>query len=128
LGADFGAYLKDKGLHFVIRIRQFTYLELCSECFNLTKKEVVVWIQNEVARKGIFVFDLPFEGKIYRVVVVKNTQKYPKKGNEYLFLLTDLKKEEEILAYYAYRWKIECCFHHMKTNGFNLEEINFKNQ
>ena len=128
LGADFWAYLKDKNLHFVIRIRQFTYLELCSQCFNLTKKEVVVWIQKEVARKGTLVFDLPFEGKVYRVVVVKNAQKYPKKGNEYLFLLTDLKNETEILAYYAFRWKIECCFKSLKTNGFNLEEISFKDQ
>ena len=128
LGTDFWAYLKDKGLHFVIRIRQFTYLELCSECFNLTKKEVVVWIQKEVARKGTLVFDLPFEGKVYRVVVVKNSQKHPKKGNEYLFLLTDLKNETEILAYYAFRWKIECCFKSLKTNGFNLEEISFKDQ
>ena len=133
LGADFWAYLKDKDLHFVIRIRQFTYLKLCSECFNLTKKEVVVWIQKEVGRKGTFVFDLPWgchqlEGKVYRIVVVKNAQKYPKKGNEYLFLLTDLKNETEILAYYAFRWKIECCFKSLKTNGFNLEEISFKDQ
>jgi hypothetical protein len=109
LGTDFWAYLKDKGLHFVIHIRQFTYLELCSQCLNLTKKEVVVWIQKEVARKGTFVFDLPFEGKIYRVVVVKNRQMDFKKGNEYLFLLTNLKNKAEILAYYDYRWKIECC-------------------
>ncbi len=108
LGTDFWAYLKDKGLHFVIRIRQFTYLELCSQCFNLSKKEVIVWIQQEVARNGKFVFDLPFGGKFYRVVVVKNNQKYPKKDNEYLFLLSDLKQENEILTYYTFRWKIEC--------------------
>lgn len=113
LGTDFWAYLKDKGLHFVIRIRQFTYLELCSQCFNLTKKEVVVWIQQEVAKNGKLVFDLPWGchqlgANVYRVVVVKNSQKHSKKGNEYLFLLTNLKNEVEILAYYAFRWKIEC--------------------
>jgi hypothetical protein len=128
LGTDFWAYLTAKGLHFVIRIRQFTYLELCSQCFNLSKKEVIFWIQQEVTRNGKFVFDLPFGGKFYRVVVVKNNQKYPKKGNEYLFLLSDLKQENEILAYYTFRWKIECCFRHMKSNGFNLEEIHFKDQ
>ncbi len=128
LGTDFWGDLKDKGLHFVIRIRQFTYLELCSQCFNLTKKEVVVWIQKEVKRNGKLVFDLPCGANIYRVVVVKNSQKHPKKGNEYLFLLTDLKNEAEILAYYAFRWKIECCFKSLKTNGFNLEEISFKDQ
>ena len=84
----------------MIRIRQFTYLELCSQCFNLSKKEVIVWIQQEVAKKGKFVFNLPFGGKVYGVVVVKNSQKYPKKGNEYLFLISDLKQENEILAYY----------------------------
>jgi hypothetical protein len=133
LGIDFWAYLQDKNLHFVIRVRQFTYLELCSQCFNLSKKEVIVWIQKEVAKKGKFVFDLPWGchqlgGKVYRVVVVKNSQKCPKKGNEYLFLFSNLKQETEILAYYAFRWKIECCFKSLKTNGFNLEEISFKDQ
>jgi hypothetical protein len=62
------------------------------------------------------------------MVVVKNIQKYPPKGNEYLFLLSDLKQETEILAYYIFRWKIECCFKSLKTNGFNLEQIHFKGQ
>lgn len=92
----------------MLRIRQFTYLELCSQCFNLSKKEVIVWIQQEVASNGKFVFELPFKGRFYRVVVVKNSQKSPKKGNEYLFLLSDLKQENEILAYSIFRWKIEC--------------------
>ena len=39
-----------------------------------------------------------------------------------------MKNETEILAYYAFRWKIECCFKSLKTNGFNLEEISFKDQ
>lgn len=28
---------------------------------------------------------------------------------------------------YKKRWKIECFFKHMKSNGFNLEDMNFKN-
>jgi transposase len=39
-----------------------------------------------------------------------------------------LKQENEILSYYAFRWKIACCFRSLKTNGFNLEEIHFKDQ
>jgi hypothetical protein len=27
---------------------------------------------------------------------------------------------------YAKRWKIECLFRHLKTNGHNLEGLNFK--
>lgn len=29
-----------------------------------------------------------------------------------------------MLRQYTKRWRIECLFHHLKTNGFNLEDIN----
>jgi hypothetical protein len=37
---------------------------LYSQYFNLSKKEVIVWMQQEITRKGKFVFDLPFGDKI----------------------------------------------------------------
>lgn len=129
IGADFWGGLKDRGLRFAIRIRQFTYLDICSQCFNLTRREAAAWIRQEVARNGRFAFDLPFDGRFYRVVVVKNRKIQPRdKEPEYLFLLSDLKQDAEILAYYAYRWKIESCFKHLKTNGFNVEEVHFKEE
>ena len=34
---------------------------------------------------------------------------------------------KEIASIYKIRWKIETCFRQLKTKGFNLEDLNFKN-
>lgn len=57
--------------------------------------------------------------------MTKNFKYGPKEP--YVFFLSDLKNAKEILNYYTQRWKIECCFKHLKTNGFNLEALNLKN-
>lgn len=44
----------------------------------------------------------------------------------YIFFITNLEDAGKALEYYAQRWKIECCFKHLKSNGFNVEAMNFK--
>ena len=41
----------------------------------------------------------------------------------FLTTLPDAKKAAES---YVKRWKIECLFRHLKTNGYNLEDLNLK--
>jgi hypothetical protein len=43
-----------------------------------------------------------------------------------LLFLTTLPPTEKTAAQYAKRWKIECLFFHLKTNGYNLEDLNLK--
>ena len=57
--------------------------------------------------------------------MTKNFKHDPKEP--YIFFLSDLENAKDILRYYTQRWKIECCFRHLKTNGFNLEDMNLKN-
>jgi hypothetical protein len=55
--------------------------------------------------------------------------KNPKQGRNqepYLFFISDLKDARAIAHHYLKRWKIECCFKHLKRNGFNAEDINLK--
>lgn len=56
--------------------------------------------------------------------MTKNFKYDPKEP--YIFFLSDLDNAKDILKYYTQRWKIECCFRHLKTNGFNLEDMNLK--
>ena len=56
--------------------------------------------------------------------MTKNFKYDPKEP--YIFFLSDLENAKDILRYYTQRWKIECCFRHLKTNGFNLEDMNLK--
>ena len=44
----------------------------------------------------------------------------------YIFFITNLEDASKALECYAQRWKIECCFKHLKSNGFNVEAMNFK--
>jgi len=44
----------------------------------------------------------------------------------YVFFITNQENASIALKCYAQRWKIECCFRHLKSNGFNVEAMNFK--
>jgi hypothetical protein len=75
--------------------------------------------KNKIIKKQIFI-----GGEGYTIVMMPN----PKHGAEepvFIFLTTlpDAKKAAEL---YAKRWKIECLFKHLKTNGYNLEDLNLK--
>ena len=58
--------------------------------------------------------------------VSKNPDKNAKE--ELVFLISNRTDKAAQVAYiYRVRWKIEHCFKQLKSNGFNLEEMNFKN-
>jgi len=68
---------------------------------------------------------MSLEGHLYTFVIIVN----PKKGRSedpFLFFISDLKDARAITNHYLKRWKIECCFKHLKRNGFNIEDINLK--
>lgn len=43
-----------------------------------------------------------------------------------MIFLTTLPNAVKAAALYVKRWKIECLFKHLKTNGYNLEDLNLK--
>lgn len=44
----------------------------------------------------------------------------------YIYFISNLKDARAIAEHYLKRWQIECCFKNLKTNGFNIEDINFQ--
>lgn len=56
--------------------------------------------------------------------MIKNPKHDPKEP--YIYFISDLQNARAIANHYLKRWKIECCFKHLKTNGFNIEDINLK--
>ena len=56
--------------------------------------------------------------------MIKNPKHDPKEP--YIYFVSDLKDARAIANHYLKRWKIESCFKHLKTNGFNVEDINLK--
>ena len=45
------------------------------------------------------------------------------KDEPIIYLITNILTQKRIGKHYAKRWKIEYCFKHLKTNGFNLEDM-----
>jgi len=58
------------------------------------------------------------------LVMTKNLK--PDYKEPYVFFITNVQDAGKALEYYTQRWKIECCFRHLKSNGFNIEAMNFK--
>lgn len=64
-------------------------------------------------------------GEKFYFIVSKNPN--PKGKEPYLLLITNLEeKAKKVVKMYAKRWKIEHCFKHLKSNGFNLEVMNLE--
>ncbi len=57
--------------------------------------------------------------------MIKNPKYDPEEP--YIYFISDMKDAKAIANHYLKRWKIECCFKHLKSNGFNIENINLKN-
>lgn len=67
--------------------------------------------------------EIALEGEyIAHFVAIKNQSK--RDPEPYLYLLTNLEPAERADSCYAARYNIECCFKHLKTNGFDLENQN----
>lgn len=67
--------------------------------------------------------EIALEGEyIASFVAVKNQSK--RDPEPYLYLLTNLDNPEWADQCYEARYTIECCFKHLKTNGFDLENQN----
>jgi transposase len=60
----------------------------------------------------------------YTFVIIKNPKHDPKEP--FIYFISNLQDAKAIAGHYLKRWKIECCFKHLKTNGFNIEDINLK--
>jgi transposase len=109
-------------LNFVIRISETDYktdIQNQGKSYGQMLKR---------ARRGR-VIDQPLKmgNQDFRMIVVKN--KNPeKKEDDLIILITNLSyKKKKIIAIYKVRWQIECLFKCLKTNGFNMEDLSFKN-
>jgi hypothetical protein len=79
----------------------------------------------EIERYGMYRLPVHIGETIYWIVMTKNFKADYKEP--YVFFITNVQDAGKALQYYTQRWKIECCFRHLKSNGFNIEAMNFKN-
>lgn len=140
IGEAWFALLRKKGIHFIIRLRKDIYRSYVDEQLIPEKSKSRRYDKHQTKRyshlkrlanmpcyqnTGVAKY-IRINGEIYLFVMYKNPNPNADKADEMLFFLTSLNKKEQVIRDYPLRWTIECCFKHLKSNGFNLETINIK--
>lgn len=110
IGKDWFGNLVDFGLNFVIRLRKEMYLAQIENYRKLEKKAL---------KKGYSQAIFSINGENYRIEMWRSSNK----DEPIIYLITNVLTKKRVGKQYAKRWKIEYCFKHLKTNGFNLEDM-----
>lgn len=125
IGTDWFNYLTDNGLDFIIRLRHKNYQSIVDSTEGLSYDQMYHKIVASKRSNKTLLKRIKIEGKTYTFVMAKNRDKNAK--DKVLFLLSSKDFSAKLVAEcYGLRWQIECCFKHLKSNGFNLELINLK--
>ena len=125
VGEDWFKYLVDNGLEFVIRLREKNYQKDIDAATGRTYQQMKQKVLRSKKPNKTLKKRVTIQGINYIFIMAKNPDKRAK--DKILYLLTTLDETpSKTVSRYALRWKIECCFKHMKSNGFQLEQINLK--
>ena len=124
IGEDWFTFLREQGIEFVIRLKANVYHEQVNAAGGPRQSKL-----EHMAKSRRYGYradkSIAINNHQYRYIVARNLKDDPKEP--LIYLLTSLKQAIKALAAYRLRWKIEICFKHLKSNGFDLEAMNFKN-
>lgn len=126
IGIDWAKFLIANEVNFIIRLRNKTYKSAIDEAEGKSYEELKSKVLRSRKPYKAVAKCFELEGAKLMVVVAKNPKAKPEEPM--IFLMTNLldSSPAKIAATYIIRWKIEHCFKHLKSNGFNLEQINLK--
>ena len=122
IGEDWFKFLTDNQIDFVVRVSKTCYKNPVTMAWGKSHAYLEKKAQKRKSAIGKL-FDL--NGRKYTFVTTKSTKN--DKNEPVLFLVSSLFDIPQIAHTYKIRWKIETCFRQLKTQGFNLEDLNFKN-
>jgi len=127
IGVDWFKYLISNKINFVIRLREKAYKRSINEASGKKYDQ----LKAKVLRSKVYYKTV---GKWFKLgdmdlqfVALKNPKDDPKEPVIYLISNLDL-PSKKIAEMYPIRWKIEHCFKQLKSNGFQLEQINLKSK
>jgi hypothetical protein len=133
IGLDFFVWMMGHDLSFVIRLRWQDYFGLVAAACDLTVAKLESKIQRKVKENGFFQACFTYKNQTFYFTVLPNTAKRrvkakPNQGDDFVVLISVEKQIDKISQDYRKRWGIEVFFRHAKKNGFNLEDLNLKEQ
>jgi len=123
IGKDWFKHLKDNGLRFVIRMKSGDYME---EVDSAQGKGYQRMVDLCLKKKKQFDKYIVINGCRFLFIVMPN----PKESAEekVILLLSNGHDAQKASKLYAKRWKIETMFKHLKTNGYNFEDMGALNE
>lgn len=120
IGEQWFEWLSKQGLDLVIRLRKGNY----EQQIEKPGKRVIRLERQAKARLGRVVFQkFILQGNEYTYVLMAYRERSGKVA--FLRLITTL-TPAQALKYYGYRYRIESMFKHLKSNGFQLQDLNLK--
>lgn len=125
IGTEWFKFLVDSGLGFVIRLRHKDYRKHVDAAGGRSYEEMCRKVRRSKVPGKSVKKAIRIEGQEY-VFTVSKIEK-PGAKEDLMFLLSTFHDyASAIAARYRRRWAIECCFQHLKSNGFDLEKINLE--
>ena len=112
-------FLVESNILFVIRIRENMYQKELLDGKSHHK------LRKKALKKGFAQGFIKINDKIFRLEFWRNTNEFNTK-EPIVYLLTNVLDQKKIGQKYKYRWRIEYCFKHLKSNGFDLENMSWK--
>lgn len=114
IGKSWLSSLTDLGLHFVIRLRKGMYRSQIQN-MGVSYDE----LERRALKKGYAKAIFQLDERFYKLELWRSNN-----NNEpIVYVITNVLDKQRTGKKYAKRWKIEYCFKHLKTNGFNLEDM-----
>jgi len=124
IGDKWLKWLKEKKFSFVIRLRENMYFNNLAEILKRDKYQIEKYIIKKTRKDGSFVIPIEINGEALYYVATEN--KRQEGAEKFCCFITDRNDAEWTKQAYEQRWNIEVFFKHIKTNGFNLEDMNLK--
>lgn len=125
IGKEWFKYLVVIELEFVIRIRKGDYKKAVNEADGKSYEAMERKVLKSKKPGKTVGKQIVLEGMELTIVMVKNPK--PNTKDPVIYLLSNREETPvKIAAHYPIRWKIEVCFKHLKSNGFDLQTLNLK--
>lgn len=121
IGENWLAFLVKEGIEFVIRLPEGCYKLPIGAAPGAAYSKLCR--QTHRRKRGV-IKTFTLNGCSLSVVVLKNPQ--VDSEEPLLFFISSLLNKVKIAEAYRLRWRIELCFRQLKSQGFNLEDLNFK--
>lgn len=118
VGKDWLKFLQDSGLQFIIRLTKHDYKHDISRGRRRYDSMLRSALRGKLCGQ-----DFTLEGQTYQFVALRNEG--DPTGHDALVLLISNTRwtHRQIGDRYRIRWLTECLFKHLKSNGFELEEL-----